>query len=347
MCDDRLVRQLADLVATSHAAWRSHVVTAVLSTDEPEAVAEKVTHAVADTLGVPVVAARFYEPGVGIVAGLELADGRAVVVKIHRPTLVSSERLAAIAAVQAELAAIGVPAPMPLAGPVPLGEGWLMIESLREGDRADGAHPAVRRSIAATLHQFVVAARPFVGTVGLDPWIGPPVAGDLWPEPHDLRFDFAATAAGAEWIDEAARHARQALADRDWPVVVGHLDWRVQNLGFTGSEVTAIYDWDSVCLVPEAALVGAISVVHPVDWRSDVVDHFPSLAQIDAFVVDYEAARGTPFDGDERPLLTAGQRWIASYGARCQHSDAVLDTIPGTDPAVGWPRVLRQLLGRP
>jgi hypothetical protein len=172
------------------------------------------------------------------------------------------------------------------------------------------------------------------------------VIEDLWPEPHDLRFDFLGTAAGAEWIDDAARAARATLAAMGFPDVVGHLDRRVQNLAFAGSRVSAIYDWDSVGLVPEGALVGSASVIHPVDWRLEQPDPLPTLDQLDGFVADYEAARSAPFDDDEREVLAAGQRWVASYGARCQHSDDLLGLFPDVDHSRGWPRLLGELLGR-
>ena len=161
---------------------------------------------------------------------------------------------------------------------------------------------------------------------------------DLWPEPHDLRFDLVGTAAGAGWIDDAARAARATLAATACGDVVGHLDWRVQNLAFAGSRVCAIYDWDSLALVPEAALVGSASVIHPVDWRLEQPDPLPTLDQVDGFVADYEAARGAPFEADEHEVLAAGQRWVASYGARCQHSDDLLGVFPDVDHSRGWPR---------
>ena len=68
------MEQLAGLIARSHAQWTPRVVDAVFGTSDPTAVAEVLTEGVATTLGVSVVAARFYEPGVGVVAGLELAD---------------------------------------------------------------------------------------------------------------------------------------------------------------------------------------------------------------------------------------------------------------------------------
>ena len=340
------VDELAVLVANAHARWMPRVVDAIFGTNEPTSVAEALAGAVAAALATPVTAARFYEPGVGVVAGLELADGRAVVAKVHRATLMPGPRLAAITRVQAALAGAGVPAPAPLAGPLALGAGWLTIEEHRDGHSADGYDPAVRRCMATALHDLVDAARVHATDDAIGTWLGEPVIDDLWPEPHDLRFDFPATAAGAGWIDDAARAARATLTVTALANVVGHLDWRVQNLAFVGGQVSAIYDWDSIALVPEAALVGSASVIHPVDWRLEQPDPLPTLEQLDGFVADYESARGAPFDDDEREVLNAGQRWVASYGSRCQNSDDLLGVFPNLDRSRGWPRLLRELLDR-
>jgi hypothetical protein len=283
---------------------------------------------------------------VGIVAGFDLAGGRSVVAKVHRATYVPGERLEVIARVQADLVRAGLPAPAPLAGPLRLGEGWLTVEDFRGGDPADGHDPRVRRGMATALHELVDAARSHAGSGWIGSWPGEPVIDGTWPEPHDLRFDFRGTARGAEWIDEAARRARTELSSTRLPEVVGHLDWRVQNLAFAGSRVCAIYDWDSVGLVAEAALVGSASVIHPVDWRRDEPDPLPALEQVDGFVRDYESARGAPFADDERAVLAAGQLWVACFGARSQHSDDVLGVFPGVDHSRGWPRLLRDLLAR-
>ena len=322
------------------------MVGAIFGTTDPAFVAGALTGAVARSLAVPVVAARFYEPGVGVVVGLELADGRSIVAKVHRSGRATSERLAAIARVQAELVAAGVPAPAPLAGPVPLGTGLLTIEEHRGGDTADGRDAAVRRGMATALCDLVEAGRPHAADDSIGSWLGEPTIDDLWPDPHDLRFDFPGTAAGAEWIDDAARTARASLVATARPEVVGHLDWRVQNLAFAGTRVCAIYDWDSVALVPEPALVGSASVIHPIDWRLERPDPLPSLEQLDGFVADYVIARGAPFDGDEQLVLAAAQRWVAGYGARCQHSDDVLNLFPDVDHSRGWPRLLAELLDR-
>ena len=70
------------------------------------------------------------------------------------------------------------------------------------------------------------------------------------------------------------------------------------------------------------------------------------MEQVDGFVADYESTRGAPFNDDEREILAAAQRWVVSYGARCQHSDNVLGVFPDVDHSKGWPRLLRNLMGR-
>jgi hypothetical protein len=329
------VSRLADLVAVSHAAGTLPIVAFILRTSEPEPVAATITAAVSDAVGSGVVDARFYEPGVGVVVGLELDDGRMVVAKLHRNTYTSRDRLAKIARVQRDLASAGLPAPAPVAWPVAVGHGWLTVEDHCDGQPADGYDPAIRREMAGGLRRFAEAGRHHAKDGRLGSWLTPPVIDDLWPEPHDLRFDFVGTSSGAEWIDEAARAARRILTSTSLPPLVGHLDWRVQNLGFHGGRLTAIYDWDSVALVPAAALVGVTSVVHPIDWRLGLADPLPSVTRLDGFVTDYELARGDPFDDAEHEVLTAAQRWIASYGARTQHSDHLRGLFPGTDQTKG------------
>jgi hypothetical protein len=80
-----------------------------------------------------------------------------------------------------------------------------------------------------------------------------------------------------------------------------------------------------------------------------------TLAQLDGFVADYEAVRGAPFSDHEHEVLAAGQGWIASYGARRQHSDDLLGIFPtsisrGAGPAssaISWIGPPRQPHRRP
>jgi Ser/Thr protein kinase RdoA (MazF antagonist) len=335
-----MTERLADLVTASMARVGSHLEAAILGTTD----AEKVAAAIASTcepLGA-IVDGLFYEAGVGLVVGLRLDGGTEVVVKVHR-FHASLERLTACVEVQRHLHDAGLPAPRPLLAPRPLGDALATVEELRAGTSADGRSPEVRRSLAEELHRFIEAARPLVGHVALElDWSQRSPDDDLWPEPHDLRFDFAATAAGAEWIDDLARLAMARRHTDGGPVVIGHLDWRVQNVAFDGPRIVAIYDWDSVALASEAAIVGIAAAGHPVDWRQEVTDPPPNPDQMRAFVADYEGARGEAFTVAEREILDAANLSMVAYSARCQHSDQLLRPDLGDNAAIGWPRLLRQ-----
>ena len=335
-----MIGRLADLASASMARVGSHLEAAILGTTD----ADEVAAAIASTcqpLG-GVVDGVFYEAGVGLVVGLRLADGAEVVVKVHR-FHASIERLAACVEVQRHLHGAGLPAPRPRLAPAPLGTGLATVEDLAAGQSADGYAPEIRRTLALELHRFIETARPLVGHVALDlDWSRRSPDDDLWPEPHDLRFDFEATAAGAEWIDDLARQAVARRQADDGPLVISHLDWRVQNVAFDGSAMVAIYDWDSVALTSEAASVGIAAAGHPVDWRQDHPDPPPTPDQMAAFVADYEQARGAPFSAHERDILDAANLSMIAYSARCQDSDRLLRPDLGDNAAIGWPRLLRQ-----
>lgn len=331
---DDLVRTLIDTEDGSSSALRL----ALFGTADSVVIARTVSELVADSLA-PISTVQFLLSGVGLVLGVVLEDGRAVVVKVHRWN-VTSERLVAVQRVQERLADEGLPAPRPLVEPLPLGSGIATVEELRAGAPADGHLPQVRDAVAAGLAAFVdVSSRiepvPTVGHGVLTPSAEAP----LWGEPHDLRFDFETTGAGAEWIDELAEKARQQLAETVLPEVVAHLDWRVENLGFSGHEITAIYDWDSVGLAPEPVAVGQAAAQFSTDWSVGYTT-LPSLAEMRSFVRDYELHRGTPFDPDEHAVLDAANLLLCAYGARCQHSDRILHPEASGPPDTGWEQLL-------
>jgi hypothetical protein len=164
----------------------------------------------------------------------------------------------------------------------------------------------------------------------------------LYPVPHALRFDFAATATGAGWIDELAVVARSRLAITSHPEVIGHFDWRVGNLGFRDERLVAIYDWDSVARGPEPVIVGQAAGQFCCDLHAGDADPFPTVDDMLEFVRDYEYARGTPFSTDELDVLDAANLALACYGARCQHSDMRLHLDLARDDTTAWIRLLRE-----
>jgi hypothetical protein len=272
-----------------------------------------------------------------------LADNRRVVVKVHRPDFLR-EGLDGIRAVQRMLADRGLPAPTPIGDPEALGNGIAAAEEMLTGGEPVDAHdPSVRRVLATHLFGFVEAATPMLGHVPL-PLANPFGLADdqLWPTPHDLRFDFSLP--GAEWIDQLAQDAYSFLRRNETgAMVIGHADWRIENLRVDRSAVVAIFDWDSVCVIPEAALVGATSIHFTTDWSDPTTDSFPSLDESAAFIYEYEEARGRAFTSRERELVHAEQIYRLAYGARCDHSDALLGVFPDSDGESRFAQLLRSV----
>jgi aminoglycoside phosphotransferase (APT) family kinase protein len=146
-------------------------------------------------------------------------------------------------------------------------------------------------------------------------------ANALYPPPHSPRFDFDATAAGSEWIDALAQRAREVLAavDPD-PAVLVHRDWRIENVAVTDDRVSAVYDWDSVCVEPETHAVATAAATFCVDWDRPAREQFPTAAEMRAFVAEYETARGADFDDAQRGVLAARVVYGLCYGARCERA---------------------------
>jgi hypothetical protein len=192
-------------------------------------------------------------------------------------------------------------------------------EWLDDGAFRNAHEPEVRRAMARELVRF---HRLATGT-GLRPrreFLRPESA--LWPKPHNALFDFDATAAGAEWIDEIAAAARTIADRRVGAEIVGHTDWSAKHLRFSPElEATALYDWDSVTTDFEPALVGtaagSFTYTEELGYEIQV---WPSTAESQAFVAEYEEERGMPFDDDERAATGAACVYLRAYAARCHHS---------------------------
>jgi hypothetical protein len=261
----------------------------------------------------------FHRSSIGSVTGVELADGRQVVIKAHQPERTRAF-LAEIVRIQSHLAERGVFATEVLAGPLPLGGGQAIVERYVEiGATADAHRPEIRRALARGLAAIIATCAPLVASTSLEPGLLASSQAALWPTPHSRLFDFGATVRGAEWIDELAARARERMVPAGVPVI-GHGDWRQEHVRFVGDRPVAAFDWDSLCCQLEPALLG--SVVHGfcADWsRTDHVQA-PTLAEARAFVADYESARGPSFSTAERRLCGASFAYSCAYTARCGHA---------------------------
>jgi len=292
---------------------------AVFATADATAIACTLDQFCVQHLDAPVARGLFHQSSIGSVTGVVLADGRAVVIKAHQPER-SRQFLAEIVRIQSYLAERQVFATRVLAGPLPLGQGQAIVEAFADtGTKADVHRPEIRRALAQALHTIVATCEPLVATTSLGPGLPAAAGPALWPTPHSKLFDFAATGAGAEWIDEIAALARRRIMPAGRRVI-GHSDWRQEHVRFAGNRPVVAFDWDSLCCEHEPALLGSVTHAFCADWSLSERRQAPSLDEARAFVGDYEQARGRPFSADERRLCGAAFAYACAYTARCGHA---------------------------
>jgi hypothetical protein len=252
-----------------------------------------------------------FEASVGAVFGLVLRDRSRIALKVHVDR-VGEDYLLAAQRVQRQLFDRGFPCPEPLG----VRQRATMEEWRDQGDYRDAHEPGVRRAIAEQLAALLRLTAEFEPIAGLDPFL--PRTGDrLWPVPHNVLFDFEATARGAEWIDEIALAAKEPRDAGPGPEVIAHHDWVTKHFRFDESlRPTVIYDWDSVSTDLETSFVGEAAATFTYTDRLPVA-LWPTVEEAEAFVRDYSEARGEPFTADERRALNAAAVYSRAYSTRC------------------------------
>jgi hypothetical protein len=296
------------------------VESAIFGSADPPAMAAAVDDFCRRELHASVEQGLFYASSQGTVFGLELDQGQRIVVKVHQPDRTAAF-LFAVHDVQRHLLREGFPCPAPILGPSPLGRGLALVDQLMDDGNHEHAHePAIRREMASALATLVRMARAFVSSPHLPstPWLLLPT-GSLWRTPHNRMFDFEATAAGAEWIDDIATEALERLKSPAGEMIVGHTDWSVKDFRFRNATITAIYDWDSLLIEREPVIVGQAATHFTMTWWLPVRVS-PSFDEAQAFVSDYEAARGEIFSVSERRAVEAAGVYSMAYTARCEHA---------------------------
>ncbi|SDS59600.1 Phosphotransferase enzyme family protein [Friedmanniella luteola] len=271
-----------------------------------------------DRLGAGIAEVRFRAGRIDAVWGVELRDGRPVVIKAHR-TPVDLEAARATVDAQRALAAAGFPCPLPLAGPEELDGRVLTAETLLPGPRPDGRDPAVRRLLADGLahHVEILRALPdLVGRAGPGPsWCryqdGP------WPVPHDTLVDLRSTPDEFGWLDALGRRAAdQVLEHRvDAEVVTGHADWYAGNTAVVDGRLVGVFDWELVADT-EAVIAGFAASCYASSATGGGGLSTPEEAV--AFLQDYEQVRGQPWTGSERRAAAGAVAWILAFNARWQ-----------------------------
>jgi hypothetical protein len=323
------VETLAAVVAEETARWETSgaVDTTVFGTADPEGIAALVEVFCLARLDAAPEGGHFYRASAGCVLGLRLADGRDVVIKAYQSRW-TAPFLTAVQAVQEHAHTNGMPCARPLAEPSPL-PGRANLATVESwwpdpGMRADPS-PDARRTSAAGLAQQIGVTRTITEPLGaLADHPLRQVTDGLYPEPHSPLFDFARTAAGADWIDELARRAAVVRDASDEPAVPGHTDWSARNIRVTGHRLEAVYDWDSVALVPESTTVGQAAATWKVTSEPDAWE-FPTLDEITGFLCDYEAAAERRLTDVQWRSAGAAAAYLLAYVSRCEHALDVAD----------------------
>jgi hypothetical protein len=314
----------------------------IFATDSAQEIADIINTFCREQLGSRLAGYLFHSASVGSTHGVQLEDRREVVIKARPPASTNPylkhdrQSLETICQVMGWLHARAYPCPKVLLGPTPLGQGLATVEEFFErGAHGDAFQPDCRRTIACGLAELIEMLRSFPADVSCLQHFQR--GASLYPQPHGKIFNFENTAAGAEWIDDFARRARQ-IESHDGTRVLGHADWCVEHLRFQDGRIVATYDWDSLAFRPETDLVGVSAHGFTADWSLTDVRRIPTGADIHAYVADYEHSRGLAFLRRERQAVFASCVYWIAYGARCTHS-----LQPNTKEwaADTWPYLLR------
>ncbi|MGH9897122.1 MAG: phosphotransferase, partial [bacterium] len=231
-------------------------------------------------LGSPLARTCFTKGFLNNVYGVELADGRQLVIKEHP----SSAGIEAIIRTRGRLSRAGVGCP-PI---VEVVDDRIVVEPLIAGGEIPDPHsPEGVGSMATLLARIVLAGAPTEGLVGV-PWADH--RHGLYPQPPGMKIDFSSSA-GVEWADELASEAATRLRSATGTIVAGHGDFQAQNIRFAGSEPVAVFDWDSLVADVEPAIVGFAAAMF-VDVGDDAEPECASPDEREAFVSAYERAAG-------------------------------------------------------
>lgn len=246
------------------------------------------------------------------VIGIRLTDDREVVVKV-RP---DSPRTAACVDVQRRMFQARYPCPQPLTGATPFdGDVATAAAYVPGGATLPSADHAASVFAEAFARLIRLAPRPAEVST-LDPvlsWADWNHAGDglrACPEENpDVDLN---TVAGAEWIDDAGRRARDRLRAGESDAVIGHCDWLAGNLRWSGDALLVVHDWDSVTVDSEAVLVGFVAAL----YSTVSADKLASVEDTERFLVAY----GRELDADELQRSWAAGVWTRAYDAKYQHA---------------------------
>lgn len=262
--------------------------------------------------------ALFFASSAGCVAGVELADGRRMVIKAYQPRW-NLELLQAVWSAQTRLASEGFACPMPQIPPMRFAGVKASSERLLHDP---GMRILEKDEFAVSAESFAQAAS-MLGSEDAQPWVDKHAmdrpSGSLYPIPHNPIFDFSLNVEDARWIDELAAAALVAQDGDDAPPRLLHGDWSARNIRIVDHRLVASYDWDSLGAFRESKGVGIAASA----WRSTGEADDPAAPdseEINAYLDLYIKAAGGSRSRRWRAAAVGAALYALAYTARCEHS---------------------------
>jgi len=263
--------------------------------------------------------ALFAKKSVGAVFGVVLESGEPAVLKLFNRSLGHSQ-LAAMHRCLAVAAAHGFPVARQRSD---IFEADVGVFAAFYG-YLDGAHrnphdTPVRRELARSLAELNGLLAP-LATEGLP--LAPGRQEALWPAPQSIWEAREIEDEDGHFIAEHGRRAQAAIKKSKLPRFATHLDWGVKNIRFRDDAVCAVFDSDSVHAACEAECVGRAAAQFTAQWDIPAV-LTPSADEAQAFVDEYQSARGRKFSRAERSLAAEAARYAVAQAARLEHLSGV------------------------
>src|SRR6478609_1475014 len=283
---------------------------------EVEGWVSELTHA---QLGVSLSGALFAKMSVGAVFGVVLESGEPAVLKLFNKSLGHSE-LSAMHHCLAVAAGHGFPVARQRSEVFEADSGVFgAFFSYLDGAHRNPHEPQVRREVARSLAELNALREP-LGTSGLPP--SPGRQATLWPAPQHTWEMREIDDEDGRFIAAHGRAAQVALQKSKPPLVATHLDWGAKNIRFRDDAVCAVYDSDSVHAAAEAECVGRAAAQFTAQWEVPAM-LTPTADEAQAFVEEYQTARGRKFSRAERALSAAAARYAVAQAARLEHLSGV------------------------
>ena len=307
------VQPLAELLAGE---FRDRVYRADLATlvgdrshEETERWIDELTLA---QLGVPCTGALFAKKSVGAVFGIVLESGEPAVLKLFNRSYTHTE-LSAMHRCLASATAANYPVPRARSEVFDAGDGIsAAFYTYLDGQQRDAHEPSVRRELARSLAELNTLLAPLDAS---ELPLAPGSQAALWPAPQRIWETQNLDNDDTRFIDAQGKGAQQVLKKSKLKRTATHLDWGVKNIRFRDDSVCAVYDSDSLHVASEAESVGRAAAQFTAQWDIPAL-LTPTPYEAQAFLDEYQAARGKRFSKAERGVAAAAARYVVAQVAR-------------------------------